>query len=268
MKIKFLTACLIFLIMIFSATASVTLRQGEIYEIGKKELIIESIKSDKIKVNVEGIKNIINIGEQKEVNGVDILFESVFYVDEPEERTVEVVMSMAFYCGDGNCDTGQNESKENCCEDCGCNPGYLCSDGSCKSEAQVKKEEEEEKARKEDECEKDIDCDDNDPSTDDICRSIPGKPNMCLNLPPICKTDLECDDQNPCTVDRCYNNDCVHAKVPEYIDCLKKQEKVEEEKSEEIASELLKEKEVIEESAENKEGLFSRIIKLFLNLFK
>lgn len=267
MKIRYSILFLIFLLLIPLVISSVTLRQGEVYEISKKELIVKNIKSDKIVVNVDGVKNIIEIGEQKEVNGVNILVESVFYVDEPEERMAIVVISMAFYCGDGNCDTSQNETKDNCCEDCGCYPGYVCSDGICKLEAQVEKEIEEEEAKKKGECEKDSDCDDNDPNTEDACRSTPGKPNKCLHLPPICQTDLECDDQDPCTVDRCVNKDCFNTKVLEYINCLKKQEeiKIEEEKLEEVISEELSKE--TEEVVEKEKGLFSKILNFFFNLF-
>lgn len=267
MKIRCVIVSLIFLLILSSVSASVTLRQAEVYEIGNKELVVGSIRADKAKITVDGVKNIISIGEKKEINGVDISVESIFYVDQPEERTVTVVMSLAFYCGDGNCDTGQNESKDSCCGDCGCNPGFVCSDSVCKSEAQVEKEEEEEEAKRADKCQKDIDCDDNDPDTDDICKSIPGKPNTCLHMPPICKTDIECDDQDPCTVDRCVNKDCFNAKVEEYIACLKKQEVIElEEKPVEASPEVIAEG-ILDDIVEEEKGLFSRMLNFFFNLF-
>lgn len=269
MNLKYFILGLIFLLLISYVTSSVTLRQGEVYEVQSKELVVENVGSDKIKVNVDGVKNIINVGEQKEVNGVDILVVIVFYDDIPGERTVEVVMSIAFYCGDGNCDTGQNESKENCCEDCGCNPGYVCSDSVCKTESQVEKEKAEEEAKKIGECEKDIDCDDNDPNTEDTCISKPGKPNKCLHLSPICQTDIDCDDQDPCTVDRCVDNDCFNTKVPDFVECWQKREAQEEIEKEETISEELPEKviEEVEEKTEEK-GFFSKIISLFLSLFR
>lgn len=269
MRIKYLSI-LIFLILIPSIFASVTLRQGEVYEVSNKELIVENIASDKIKVNVDGIKNIINVGDQKIVNGVDILVQSVFYDDLPEERTVEVVMSIAYYCGDGNCDSDQDETKENCCEDCGCNPGYVCSDKVCKTETQVAREKAEEEEKTRDKCERDSDCDDNDDYTEDICLSTPGKPNKCLNMPPICTTDIECDDQNPCTVDRCVDKDCFNTKVPDYIDCLEGQEVELEEDSKEIIPEEVAEgtDSIFEEAVEEEgKGFFSRILSFFLNLF-
>lgn len=270
MRIKYFMLVPIFLLVIPLIISSTVLKQGEIYETGKKELIVENIRSDKIKVNVDGVKNIVNIGEQKEINGVNILLESVFYTDELEDRTATVVISMAFYCGDGTCDTEQNETKENCCEDCGCMPGYVCSDGVCKTEAQIKKEEEEEEEKSKDECEKDIDCDDNDSTTDDICISKPGKPNKCLHMLQICQADSDCDDQNPCTVDRCVDHDCFNTKMPDYVACLKKQEalEIEDEEESEVVSEEVIEEGFAEEPAEKEPGLFSRIISLFLNLFR
>jgi len=250
-----------FLILISSASSSVTLRQGEAYETSGKQVIVTNIKADVIVINVDGVKNIINVGEQKEVNGIDILLESTFYVDEPTERTASIAMSVAFYCGDNNCDTDQNETKENCCKDCGCNPGYACSDSKCKSESQIQQEEQEEEEASMDKCETDADCDDNDEYTEDICKSIPGKPKKCWNIPPICKTDVECDDQNPCTVDKCVNNDCFSSEVPDYDDCLKKQEPTGEQEivpeSEKHSEETIK---PVGASVEKEKNIFSRII--------
>ncbi len=269
MKLKVITVVILFLLLMLTASSSVTLRQGEPYIVKEKTVIVENIKSDVIKVNVDGVKNIISVGEQKEVNGVNILVESAFYVDEPTERTVSVVMSVAYYCGDGNCDTDHNETKENCCEDCNCDTGYVCSDNVCKSEALIKKEQEEEEEASKDLCQKDADCDDKDPLTEDICKSTAGKPNKCLHIPPVCKTDIECDDQDPCTVDRCTNNDCFSAEVPDYKACTDKQKPSEEEKPETVAEE--KPKDVNESSVNDvikkEKGLFSKIIGFFLNLF-
>lgn len=270
MNIKALVIFTLFLFLISPAFSSVTLRQGETYEIKGKQVIVENIRSDAIKINVDGVKNIINVGEQKEVNGVDILLESVFSVDQPEERTASVVMGIAFYCGDGNCDTGQNETGENCCEDCGCNPGYVCSGSVCKAEAEVKKEQAAEAEKKKGECETNADCNDNDPLTEDTCKSTPGKPKKCLHIPPICKTDIECDDKDPCTVDRCVNNDCFSTKVPDYESCIKKQE-TQEKKQETVpgaenVSEATAKK--VEGIVEKEKNMFSKILSFFLNLFK
>ncbi len=264
-----LVLLLIFLLLIPSAFSSVTLRQGETYEISGKQVIVENIKADAIKINVEGVKNIISKGEQKEVNGVDILLESTFYVDEPGERTASVVMAVAFYCGDNNCDTDQNEMKDNCCEDCGCNSGYTCQDGVCKTEAQLKKEQEEEEEKTRDKCSSNADCNDNDPLTEDICKSYPGKPKKCVNIPPICKTDIECDDQDQCTVDRCVNNDCVSTEVPDYETCSKKQET--QEKQETVPEAEKPSEEIVEEVGElveKEKNVFSKIISFFFSLFK
>lgn len=270
MRIKALVIVLIFLLFI-SSVSSTVLKQGEVYEVGGKELTVENIREDMIKINVDGVKNLINVGKQKEVNGVDILVVSVVYFDEPEFRTADVVVSMAYYCGDGNCDRDYNETQENCCNDCGCKTGYVCSGGICKTEAQVKKEQEEEEEASRDECKKDIDCNDGDPVTEDVCRHKPGKPNKCLNLPPICQTASDCDDEDPCTVDRCVDNDCFRAKVPDYIACWQKREALELEEKEKleetVPGEILEKKEIFEEAIEKEKGIFSRIISFFLNLF-
>ncbi|MDP2908667.1 MAG: hypothetical protein Q8N77_02575 [Nanoarchaeota archaeon] len=270
MDVKALLVVILFLVLASSAFSSVTLRQGEAYSVGDKEIIVENIRPDKAVIGVGGVKSIISVGEQKEVNGIDILVEGVFYVDQPEERTVIVVMSVAFYCGDGNCDTGQNETKENCCKDCGCNSGYVCSDNVCKSEAQVKKEQEEEEEKNEDKCSSNADCDDNNPFTEDICKSTAGKPKKCLNIPPICKTDLECDDQDPCTVDRCVNQDCFNTEVPDYDACLEKQEVTETGEKKEVAPEIVQDsgKETeLEGFIKEEKNLFSKVLDFFLGLF-
>ncbi len=260
----------IFLILISPVISSETLRQGKTYEISGKQVIVENIKSDVIKVNVDGVKNIIYKGEQEEINGVNILVEDIFYVDEPEERTVSVAMSIAFYCGDGNCDTDHNETKENCCKDCGCNQGYTCQDGVCKTEAQIKKEQEEEEEKSMDKCSSNADCNDNDPLTEDICKSTPGKPKKCMNIPPVCKTDIECDDQDSCTIDKCVNNDCVSTEVPDYENCLQKQE-IQEKQQEtvpETENQSEETTEEVEEFVEKEKNIFSKIISFFFNLFK
>lgn len=38
-------------------------------------------------------------------------------------------------CGDGSCE--KNETKENCCSDCGCDDGYECSDDGCVKGAEI-----------------------------------------------------------------------------------------------------------------------------------
>jgi hypothetical protein len=266
----YIIVLVIFLILISSVISSVTLRQGETYETSGKQIIVENIKEDMIVINVDGVKKIINVGEQKEVNGVDILLESTFYVDEPGERTASVVMAVAFYCGDNNCDTNQNETKENCCEDCGCNSGYTCQDGVCKTESQVQQEQQEEEEKSIDKCSSNADCDDNDPLTEDLCKSYPGKPKKCLNIPPICKTDIECDDQDSCTVDRCVNNDCISTEVPDYASCSEKQEV--QEKKQETAPETEKRSEEateqVGEFVEEEKNIFSKIISFLFGWLK
>lgn len=269
MRVKAFIVFITLLFLIPSAFSSTTLKQGQVYEVSSKSVVVENIHSDVAKFNVDGIKNIIGIGEMKEINGVEILVESIFYVDQPEERTVNVVMSVAFYCGDGTCDTDHNETKNNCCEDCGCNSGYTCQDEVCKSAAQIQQEEQEEEEASADKCEKDSDCDDNDSLTEDICKSYPGKPNKCLNIPPICKTDIECDDQNSCTLDKCVNNDCSYTDVS---GCSEEQEVKDEKEEEETVPESENQSEESQtemiEIVREEKGFFSKIISFLFGWLK
>jgi len=84
------------------------------------------------------------------------------------EQTISLVEDpVARVCGDGKCVVG--ESYLNCCDDCGCLPGFVCERSACA-------------VAEKDECRKDADCDDGEYSTKDSCS---GKPKTCSHEPII-----------------------------------------------------------------------------------
>ena len=77
-------------------------------------------------------------------------------------------------CGNSICEVG--ESYLSCCSDCGCLPGFECSDDFCQP---IKKET----------CQSDAGCDDFDPSTRDYCG---GAPKICRHEPLCFSGDGTC----------------------------------------------------------------------------
>lgn len=128
----------------------------ESFESGGRTIKIVKISQTNAVIEVEGVKNIITVGDYKIINGVKIKVVNVFFVTEEESRTVELSITVldTGTCGDGECKAG--ETSESCCIDCGCPIDYICEYNECKSSIPV-------------ECRKHEDCDDGNSETIDLC---------------------------------------------------------------------------------------------------
>lgn len=213
------------------------LKLGDSSEFEGKIVKVVRINSGSVVFDVDSEKQAIKIKEEKQINGVKIYVNNIFYVEEPEDRFVEIYVSKLFstQCGNGNCETG--EDKQNCCNDCGCDIGYKCEDNYCR--LVVPKGE----------CAGNDDCDDSNSSTLDLCT---GTPKKCIHSFVLeCKKNEDCDDANNCTKDECTDNNCFNKK----IDNCKQEIQTEKENISENKS--VENKEVL---SEKKQGFFGSIL--------
>ncbi len=242
---------LVFLILLQSAY-SVTLKKGESTNVSSKEIKIIGIQEDKIVVSVDGVKNIVSINEEKEINNLKINLISIFYLDD-EDSTATIEIGLTYSCGDGKC----NPEEKDCCSDCGCVSGKCISDKCVIPECEKDIDCDDGNNLTEDscsnylcehnkaKCKKDLDCNDGNIDTDDKCSN--GKCKNILNY--ICKTNEDCDDNNPCTINSCVNKDC---KKEEIKDCK------------EVKKINTDNKDI---SQEVKKGFFGRLFSWFTNWF-
>jgi len=242
---------LLLFILLLQNAYSVTLKKGEATNVSSKEIKIIGIQENKIVVSVDGVKNIVELNEEKEINNLKINLISIFYVDD-EDSTATIEIGLTYSCGDGKCDSEEKD----CCSDCGCSIGKCISDKCVVPECEKDIDCDDENNLTEDscteyscehnkaKCKKDYDCNDFNIDTDDKCSN--GKCKNTLNY--ICKTDKDCDDNDPCTINSCVNKDC---KKEEVKDC-KEAKKVE--NNEEV-------------SQEAKKGFFNKLVIWFAGLF-
>lgn len=238
-KTILILAFLIFAIFIFNNYINIsgfaTFKPGESKTERGRVITVENIAQNKVVIDIDGVSSILNKGETKEINGVEISVNEVFYVSEIEGRYADLAINVKSgakaVCGDNICELDENY--KNCCIDCECNKGYKCSNNICEKDL--------------DECKKNKECDDNNEKTLDLCI---GDPKKCVNKVPMqCTTNKECDDQNECTLDECKNNDCFNTKRSE----CKSKERVDEEGS--------------SPATEEESGFVGNLIRKVLNIF-
>ncbi|MCX6711603.1 MAG: hypothetical protein NT139_01010 [Candidatus Woesearchaeota archaeon] len=212
------------------------LKIGDSSEFEGKIVKVIRISSGSAVFEVGGEKQAIKVYEEKQINGVKIYVDNIFYVEEPEDRFVEIYVSKLFstQCGNGNCETG--EDKKNCCKDCGCASGYKCDDNYCR-------------LINTGECSDNKDCDDHNSTTLDLCT---GTPKKCDHkIVTECKKNEDCNDNNNCTNDECISNTCYNKKID---NC--KQE-VQTEKENITGNKSVENKEVL---SEKKQGFFGSML--------
>lgn len=148
--------------------------QGDSFDVGEKTVTIKKISQSNAVIEVDGVKNIVSVGDEKIINEVNIKVVSIFYVDEAESRNVDLVVKGL-------------------------------------SSTTTSTPEEEESPESEDECWQASNCDDGNPETTDLCM---GTPKKCINKIFLeCETDIDCDDGNKCTNDECKNNECFNTNI-------------------------------------------------------
>jgi len=187
---------LISIILISSILAEdITLNVGESQEISGNTIKLKSLKSDKAVITVNTDSKIIEQGDEETIGPLKVRLVEISYFG-PSEGNVKLDVTSLYSCGDNKCEGP--ETKESCCQDCGCQPGYDCINKECLVHV-------------EHECDKDEECDDNNPSTSDRCV---GYPRKCVNANiEICNEDLDCNDNRECTTDVCRNNDCFNEPI-------------------------------------------------------
>ncbi|MFH1592488.1 MAG: hypothetical protein ABIB47_03935 [Candidatus Woesearchaeota archaeon] len=192
---------LVFVLVLQVFATEMTLEVGQVQEFEGYDIKLKNLKIDKAVISVNGESAIFEIEEEETILGVNIKLNEILYIGE-SEGNVKIDISALYVCGDGNCDGP--ETKESCCQDCGCNSGYDCVDGECLVHV-------------EDECDTDSDCDDSDEDTLDKC--IGSRPKTCKNYAmTVCIDNSDCDDGRACTTDECRNNDCFNEKIQNCID--------------------------------------------------
>lgn len=194
-------------------TGFVSLHVGENSEVEGNIVEVANIGPNFVKIKIGDEKTFIKSFGEKELKGVKIKVNKIFYVDEVDGRFVELELESSYVCGNGVCDGTEN--KASCCKDCGCDSGSNCIDDRCKRPEDI------------DECWQASDCDDGNSETVDLCMGIPKK---CYNKIVIeCEINLDCDDGNSATSDECVNNECFNDKIKKPVD-VKDVEEVKEEK--------------------------------------
>lgn len=190
----------IFLFNKFYITGFTMLKIDEGIDVSGKFVTIKQISSGSIIVDVSGVSNIVSTTSPKEINGVRITINEIFFVDEKEGRFVKLSLESLYECGDGKCE--HDETKESCCKDCGCSLGYICENNKCVLKAT---------SSEHDECQDWEDCEDDNDLTIDRCE---GNPKKCVHIEYYqCTTNKDCDDKNDCTKDECRNYECFNSKI-------------------------------------------------------
>ena len=165
-------------------------------DVGGRKVIVNNIGSNSVVIKVGEVKDLVTSGTTKEIAGIRVTVNQVFYVEERESRYTDISFSSVYSCGDGECTAGIEDSTS-CCTDCRCSGEMTCNDNQCGLWHLNK-------------CSGNDDCDDNNDQTFDICT---GSPRKCVNnLVVECSLDEGCKDDDPCTLDVCENNECFNKK--------------------------------------------------------
>lgn len=137
---KLIKIIIIFLIIFsYSILAEETLKHGDSTTVGGKTFTLVAVgETNNAIVSVDGVKNIVGLNQEKEINGVNVLLTSAIYMGEDStasfilesiEEKIAASKPKVVVCGDGICE--EDEDKDNCCKDCGCKYGYGCENDKC-----------------------------------------------------------------------------------------------------------------------------------------
>ena len=240
---------LVIILSSISVLAEETLKQGDSTTVGGKTFTLLAVgETGNAVVSVDGINNIVNLNQEKEINGVNVLLTSAVYMGEDSiakfilESIAEATAASTPHvvvCGDSVCEG--TEDKDNCCKDCGCKYGYGCENNKC-----VKAE-----------CMEDKDCY---PAQKDYCVL-----DKCDSISKKCthKPITDCVVNDKCCPTNCYypnDPDCPETKLnPNPTQTPLEQ-------SNEISGEINETKTNAQET--KKHSFFARIIIWIVNLFR
>ena len=187
---------LLFLLLLVTSVFAEVVYVDQEVDVGGRKVIVNNIGSNSVVIKVGEVKDLVTSGTTKEIAGIRITVNQVFYVEERESRYADISFSSAYFCGDGECTAGIEDSTS-CCTDCRCSGEMTCNDNQCGLWHLNK-------------CSGNDDCDDKNDQTFDICT---GSPRKCVNnLVVECSLDEGCKDDDPCTLDVCEYNECFNKK--------------------------------------------------------
>ncbi len=237
------TIYLILILFLISFVSAEKYTQGQIIDVSGHKVTVQSVGENSAIFNVDGVKNIVTLNNEVEINGVSILVIEVMNLDDPSSNYVDATFTALTTasgatigsCGDGTCNSG--EDKINCCLDCSCESGYSCINTKCEKDS----------------CNDNEDCWSN-VTNRDFCKSYrcEGTPKKCVTSP-----ITECVVNDKCCPSNCY--------YPGDPDCDKS--KVNPNPQPSIKQNITNQSEIIITS-EKKIGLFQRFINWIISIFK
>ncbi len=188
---------------------------------GKTVTILDATYDGTVKVEVDGKKDVIGLGDYvKEVNGMKLRIANYTYIDETfVEISMEITVDIK--CGDDICNANVSESNESCCTDCGCTTGTCISNVCRTAECQEDKECEDDdnctinKCSSEKKCETTnvTECKNDDGCCPEGCKNENDKDCKIAETEKPegeCQNNSDCDDKNACTTDKCEEGNCTH----------------------------------------------------------
>jgi len=194
-KIIFLIIFLLFIPAIYAPSKNnVELFINDPFVLGGKTITLISLTDEKILLDIDGSKNIIKSFGATEKEGISFRIVSIFLDEERINSYVKFNISMDYTCGNNKCE--EDENKDICCKDCGCDNGSICFKNICI----------------EGNCGENKQCDDGNSCTVDKCLD-----NYCINEP-----ITECKNKDKCCPEGCsyYNDkDCPAPPKPPEIVC-------------------------------------------------
>jgi len=190
MKRILLLILVIFLVSSF-CVVSVTENTGKLnmnstYTLyGKTLSILGAFKTGKIKIDVDGVQDILIPNKENHVNGMFITITNFTYIDR-DYSDIILEVRVEYSCGDDTCEGTEDEIS--CCSDCNCSSGFECISNICQNH----------------ECESAEECDDGNECTLDECSSDTLK--KCIHtVIDQCKSNDGCC---PETCNSASDNDC------------------------------------------------------------
>lgn len=173
-KIIFLIIFLLFVPAIYAPSKNnAELFTNKPFVIGGKTITLISLTDEKILIDIDGSKRIIKASGRTIAEGISFEVVSIFEDEERINSYVKFDISMDYTCGNNKCE--EDENKDICCKDCGCDNDLFCLNNICI----------------EGNCGENKHCDDGDSCTVDKCED-----NYCINKPVTeCKSNDECCPQ-------------------------------------------------------------------------
>lgn len=129
---------IIFILILAQLVSADTLNKGDSTSASGKTVILVGVSPESVIVSVDGVKNIVSLNDEKEINGIMVaVTEITSFGDGDGSAVLELSGADGIaaeeakpICGDGTCNDVTEDSK-NCCKDCGCEYGFGCTNNKC-----------------------------------------------------------------------------------------------------------------------------------------